>query len=714
MAADQPVVVSLKANLEKIIFQAPDTAYFVASFKDLDTRQIFTATGYMPDLSQDSTYLLKGSMVQHKRYGKQFSCTSVERVLPEFKESVITFLSSDQFPGIGKVTAQKIFEALGEDALNKIQADPSVLDSLTLSPAQKQTLVDGLEDYKGRDSVFMRLVAYGLSESLIYKLKQAYKSKLEEVLQENCFLPYYEVKGFTYRHACKIADGMKMPHDDPRRLEALVYRKVFEACYQNGNTSLSDRTLYNECKIGNYGAYHQAVQSLMDRGLLFFDETIYPVTLYQAEQEIAKGLHAHEFKVALPADDLDDLIERIERKEHISYDQKQKDAIREFFHHSIMILNGGPGTGKSTTVKGILDLVRLEFPNSQIQLAAPTGRASKRLAELSDMPSRTIHSLLKYNMDTETFVAGADDPLECDFLIVDEFSMVDTSLLAALLKALPSTCRILMIGDEDQLPSVSPGKVFNDIIDSHTVSMVSLQKLFRQANGSGIAALASQIRNEQPVTYSDGVVFHDLPVDDIALKVMDLIQGSFDPEQTQILAPKYQGPAGIDAINEAMQNLLNPFDKNKSEMKVGQVTFREGDKVLLKKNRTNENVFNGDIGRVAEVDQVGEVVTVAFDEHNLVSFPRKEISENLSHAWCISIHKAQGSEFQHVILVMDPASSFMLDKRLLYTAISRAKKRLDIVGSRSLFESRIRNTSISSRQTGLKKRLEQAWKSSAA
>lgn len=704
--------VTFKAKLNRIIWKADDSPYFVAAFTDQDTGQTFTATGYNSKLNLDSIYELTGHMVQHRRYGRQLSIDAMDVQLPRLKERGIAFLASERFPGIGRKTAARIFEELGDDALVLIHENPDCLDRLALNSAQKQALIEGIQEYKDRDSIFVRLVGYGLSEKTIQLLRQVYKEKLEEVLAANCFDPYFQIRSFRYTDAVKIADGMRMPVQDPRRLEASVFRRIQEGCYSQGNTYLTDEQLYAACGSPDYEAYHAAVQSLMDRGILYFDQPgIYPKNLYAAERQIVRQLHRHSFKVACPAENIEELIASVERKEHIQYDVLQKEAISQFFSRSMMILNGGPGTGKSTTVKGILDLIRQEYPSCEVQLAAPTGRASKRLADLSDMPARTIHSLLKYNMDKEEFMAQKQDLEAMDFLIIDEFSMVDTWLFASLLRALPPKCRLLMIGDEDQLPSVSPGQVFNDMIDSGMIEKVSLKRLYRQSEGSGIAVLAHQINREEPPVYQDGVIMHDLPSEDIALKVMELVRDSFDPDTTQILAPKYQGAAGIDAINESMQNLLNPFDRNKAEIKVGvnQKTYREGDKVLLKKNMAEHNVFNGDIGTIIEVDQKAETVVVDFEAGDPVTFQRRELSDCLSHAWCISIHKAQGSEFQHVILVIDPAAGFMLDKRLLYTAVSRAKKRLDIVGSRALFEARIQSRSFSDRQTGLKNRLISEW-----
>lgn len=702
--------VSLQAKLEKVIFRANDSNYFVGAFTNMEDKQEFTGTGSFSNIKSDTVYELEGRYVVHPRYGKQLAIISMQQHMPKRKDSTIKFLSGSQFPGVGEKAAKKITEALGEDALSKIQEDPEVLETIGLSSAQVESIQNGMAQYGYKDKFFMELLSYGIPEQQLQALKKRFQGQAEEVVEQNPFEAYFSVPRFSYASAQKVADARKMPAEDQRRMEAYVYKAFQELIHSSGGTRVQDSDLFSYTKLVNFSEYHEAVQSVIDRGLIYYEDGLYPATLFHAENVIAKLLHKHDFKLAPLSEDLDVQISRIEEKNAIEYDSLQKEAIKQFFTHSVMVLNGGPGTGKSTTVLGILDLIGMEFPGAQVQLAAPTGRASKRLSQLSHNQARTIHSLLKYDMENGIFRTEASDLCNTDFLIVDEFSMVDTWLMANLLKALPADCRILMIGDEDQLPSVSPGQVFNDIIDSKCVAKVSLQTLFRQSAGSGIALLASQIRKEHPLEYKDGVTFYDLPPEDIAEKVMELIQESDHPESVQILAPKYSGAAGIDAINEAMQEYLNPFSPSKSQLAVGKFIFREGDKVLLKRNRSMEHVYNGDIGEIIEVDVGGKTVVVSFDDDIEVPFTASEISDDLVHAWCISIHKSQGSEFQHVILVVDPSARFFLEKRLLYTGVSRAKKQLDLVGSKEVFEQKACMTSTRPRYTGLRNRLRKEWK----
>lgn len=348
------------------------------------------------------------------------------------------------------------------------------------------------------------------------------------------------------------------------------------------------------------------------------------------------------------------------------------------------------------------------YPDAVIQLCAPTGRASKRLSQLSDNDSKTIHSLLKWNLEDNHFGKNEKDPLDIDFLIVDEFSMVDTHLFASLLKALPPHCRILLIGDEDQLESVGPGKVFSDLIETNIFPIVHLEKIFRQSKGSGIALLARDIRDEKKVDFGDGASFIERKPEHILETLMKEVSAYDEDERAalQIIAPMYKGRVGIDAINAAMQQLINPPAPHKKQMKAGTVWFREGDKVMLQKNLPDDDVYNGDIGYISEIHD--HVITVDFGTQ-IVDFT-KDFLYYLTHAYCISVHKSQGSEYETVYCIVEPQTARMLNKKLLYTAVSRAKKQLFVIGDEKLFERQIRLKQSHIRLTMLKERIRAAQK----
>ena len=700
---------SVLAKLEYIIFENKETHYVVASFSQTNTYHLFTGAGRIVDPMEDQEYELSGEYIRHPKYGTQFKIESYKKILPTHEDAIIHFLSSDTFPTIGKQTARQIYELLGDTCLEQIKEDYSILYQI---PKLNQKRIDiikkGIEEFEGFNDTYIQLMKFGLDDRKIRLLEDTYKDKVLDTLKENCFLPYYEIYGFGYKSALKLADGFQIDKNDNRRLDAYIYETARQLAMMSGNTYITLVSLMERCK----GATNEDIQASLERlsvqkSIHVEEGKVYPFSLYDDEISIASHLFEHIFEVeSVDEMELEQKIKEVEFSYAIEYDEEQKKAIRLFFEKSFFILNGGPGTGKTTTVKGILNICRSFFPDATIQLCAPTGRASKRLAQLSSCDSRTIHSLLQWNKDDNTFAKNEEDPLEIDFLIVDEFSMVDTHLFAQLLKALPRYCRILLIGDEDQLESVGPGKVFEDLIASHICPIIHLEKIFRQSEGSGIITLASQIRKEERCFYEDGVTFIERDAKDI-MECLDEIVRNKDMDNLQILAPMYKGVAGIDAINVYMQALYNPQSNSKSQFRVGTTVFREGDKVMLLKNLPDDDVYNGDIGSIVSidtVDRVNHVISVDFG-NTIVDFS-SDFLYYLNHAYCISVHKAQGSEYESVICIVEPNARYMLEKRLLYTAVSRAKKELILIGNQPLFEKQVKLKQKRIRQTTLVQRIK--------
>ena len=700
---------SVLAKLEYIIFENKETHYVVASFSQTNTYHLFTGAGRIVDPMEDQEYELSGEYIRHPKYGTQFKIESYKKILPTHEDAIIHFLSSDAFPTIGKQRARQIYELLGETCLEQIKEDYSILYQI---PKLNQKRIDiikkGIEEFEGFNDTYIQLMKFGLDDRKIRLLEDTYKDKVLDTLKENCFLPYYEIYGFGYKSALKLADGFQVDINDNRRLDAYIYETARQLAMISGNTYITLVSLMERCK----GATNEDIQASLERlsvqkSIHIEEGKVYPFSLYDDEISIASHLFEHIFEVeSVDEMELEQKIKEVEFSYAIEYDEEQKKAIRLFFEKSFFILNGGPGTGKTTTVKGILNICRSFFPDATIQLCAPTGRASKRLAQLSSCDSRTIHSLLQWNKDDNTFAKNEEDPLEIDFLIVDEFSMVDTHLFAQLLKALPRYCRILLIGDEDQLESVGPGKVFEDLIASHICPIIHLEKIFRQSEGSGIITLASQIRKEERCFYEDGVTFIERDAKDI-MECLDEIVRNKDMDNLQILAPMYKGVAGIDAINVYMQALYNPQSNSKSQFRVGTTVFREGDKVMLLKNLPDDDVYNGDIGSIVSidtVDRVNHVISVDFG-NTIVDFS-SDFLYYLNHAYCISVHKAQGSEYESVICIVEPNARYMLEKRLLYTAVSRAKKELILIGNQPLFEKQVKLKQKRIRQTTLVQRIK--------
>lgn len=692
----------ITARLEYIIFENKTNHYVVANFTESGTHHTFTAAGRIDDAQEDQEYALQGDYVKHPKYGDQFRINIATKKLPDQSESIIHFLSGEHFPTIGKKTAQQIVDTLGDHCLEDIAKDITLLDQIpNLNPKKKKIIEEGIQEFTGFNETYMTLIQYGLSPKQIQMLEDHYENTLE-VIQENCFKPYYEVYGFGYKTACKLAQAIQLEANDTRRLDAYIYELTRQLSMATGNTYITIASLLEKAGNIDQTQFQDSIERLTNEEYLYIENTkIYPFTLHDDEITIAKELRHHTFDVE--SIDVSTQTDKIEFALAIQYDEEQRQAIQTFFNSSLMILNGGPGTGKTTTVKGILEILKITYSDSSIQLCAPTGRASKRLGQLSNCDSRTIHSLLQWNLEDNSFGKNEEDPLDVDFLIIDEFSMVDTHLFAALLKALPDTCRILIIGDEDQLESVGPGKVLEDLIQANICPIIHLKKIFRQANGSGIVTLAKNIREEKECIYEDGVTFLERSSLKIIDTLIDLMK-DMDLTDMQILAPMYKGVSGIHAINHEMQALFNPKAKDKNQIKVGTTIFRENDKVMLLKNLPDEDVYNGDIGTIIDIDSKQNVISVDFFS-TVVDFT-SDFLYYLTHAWCISVHKSQGNEYQNVFVICDQNSKYMLEKRLLYTAVSRAKKQLYILGNKDLFEKQVKLKQTRIRQTTLKEKIE--------
>ena len=698
----------LKARLDYIVFENKQNHYIVGSFSAVDTYLHFTANGTIKDAKEDMEYEIEGEFVTHPKYGEQFKIRSAKLILPTNEKQIIRFLTGEQFPTIGKKTATQIYEALGENCLEDISKDVSILYQIPSLTQKKIDIIEkGIQEFSGFNEVYVKLLKMGLSDNKIALLQNQYENVLD-VLEKNCYQPYYEIYGFGYQSACKIADGLELDPMDTRRKDAFIYDLCRNISMSTGNTFLTWTSIVENVRGLQVEDIKESIERLQNESYVFVEnDRIYPFALYEDEYIIAKGINNHIYEIEPIQDELlEESIKEVEFTYNIEYDDKQKEAIASFFHFSFSVINGGPGTGKTTIVKGILRIIQHLYPECKVQLCAPTGRASKRLAQLSNCDSRTIHSLLQWNLEDNSFGKSEEDPLDIDILIVDEFSMVDTHLFAQLLRALPVNCRILLIGDENQLESVGPGKVFEDIIASNVCPVLHLEKIFRQANGSGIVSLAQNIRLEESCVYEDGVDFLERDSIEI-LPTIEQFAKDCDLSNMQILAPMYKGVAGIDAINGMMQNLFNPYSNLKKQIKIGTTVFREHDKVMLQKNLPDEDVYNGDIGMISSISKVNGVNTIEVDFGNHFVTFATDFLYYLTHAYCISVHKSQGSEYDTVFMVVDKGSTHMLEKRLLYTGISRAKKQLYIVGNQDLFERQVKLKQKRIRQTTLKERIKE-------
>ncbi len=704
-------------QIDRIYFNRPESGFVIGAMREEQMKKTIRFKGTLPGCEVGQLWQIQGGWVHHEKYGDQIEVDKARQLEKSFDEDLVRFFSSNRFPGVGKVSAKKIVETLGEGAITTILQDPSVLtEQCQLSEKLAYVIKDGLRGLGGKGQQMEQLLRWGLNQRDINMIQQL-PDDMQENLLKDPYWAFYNVRGFGYESSSKLADGCHVQKDDPRRIEANVYHQLRQMVQRSGSTAITRANLAGMCQVSEE-LLTPALKSLIHRKLITVrDNFVYLSEQYQAELLTSALIYTHLFQVEAPEyQTIEAALRKVERRYRIQYDKDQHKAVHTFLNNSMMILNGGPGTGKSTLLKGLLAMIQEFYPSQTLLLCAPTGRAAKRMNELSGRSARTIHSLLGWDADLDAFARNENHPLSCDFLVVDEMSMVDNRLFSSLLRALPGYCRILLIGDEDQLESVGPGNVLRDLIESGKVPVVRLETLHRQKKGSGIPLLASEIRNNRPVTFEDPVAFLNVRQEETMAALEKVIDEQEDPTNVQILAPRYGGTSGIHEINAMMQNIINPFSTSKPEIAISvttsdgkrAMTFREGDKVLLKINMAELDVYNGDIGEITSVDPMTGSLICEFNGIE-VEFTKQDLYNNITHAWCISIHKSQGSEYPNVCLIADSNGGSMLRKRLLYTAISRGKAKLTIIGSESLFRNGVRTQESDRRQTTLQLRMNQYW-----
>ncbi len=734
-------------QVQSEIFTSPDSFFKVlivsveeANF-DWHEPEI-TVTGSFGDLSDDQTYRFEGKIVEHPRYGQQFQATSYHVNRPTSKDGLIDFLSGKQFTGIGKKTAEKIVDKLGTDAINKIIADPHVLDELKLRKTIKDSLVDNLRANQGMDQIIIGLNDLGFGANLSSAIFDKYGEETLHIINENPYQLAAEIDGISFNRADQVAKKLGIAMDDSRRIDAAIIQTLDDLTMETGDTFTTTKPLLQQTiqllaqgsggRVSTDLIANQIVELEKNQEISYADEKIYPTALYNAEWQIADHLHrlltVDQEKV--PATTIEKTVTKVADQSGITYDQVQKEAIKTALNSKVMLLTGGPGTGKTTIIKGIvasyakihdlsLDVNEYKEKSFPVLLAAPTGRAAKRMSEATDLPASTIHRLLGLNGREMPTDMNARD-LEGSLLIIDEMSMVDTLLFKTLIQAVPTSMHVVLVGDKDQLPSVGPGQVFHDLLDFAELPKVELTNIHRQAADSTIIPLAHAIKegklppdltNKMPDR--SFISCHANQVPSVVQQIIDLSKKrDYSANDIQILAPMYRGQAGIDRLNELAQQAYNPPANGRQEVDFRGLTFRVGDKVLQLVNVPEKNIFNGDIGKITAIESgrtVGkknESITVDFDG-NEVSYSRMEWNQ-LRLAYCISIHKAQGSQFKMVLLPVVRQFSRMLQRNLLYTAITRAAEKLVLIGEPYAVATSVENEAIN-RNTSLVERLKMLW-----
>ena len=715
----------IKGKLSKIIFHNNQNGYTVGLLKvkesDIDdlVNKTVTFTGSLPDLNEIDTYIMTGNLTNHEKYGSQFQVKSINRIMPQETDAMIDILSSNLFKGIGKKTAEKLVSVFKEKTFDVILNDTSNLLLIPgISEKQAKTLKEALKQYQGSYEDILMLNKLGFSTSESMKIYHYYKDKLNEVLDGNLYNIYYDIDEISFPRVDSIFVA-KYEKDSPSRVAGAIIYIIKTLSMTYGHTYFSKEEvnsyLFRVLKVEvSEEVVADAYNSLLvDERIVIKDDRLYLWEMYEAETLIARRLRllAHD---KIKYKNLDTKIKEIETHYGIFYTDEQLDAIKLAITRKVAIITGGPGTGKTTILKGILDLYKVLSSsdkirlNEQIALLAPTGRASKRMSEVTNFEASTIHRFLKWNKDTNRFQINEYNKSSVSFVIIDEASMIDTMLLANLLKGLKSSCHIIFVGDANQLPSVAAGDVLNDMIESKELPVYALKNWHRQGTDSKIIPFAHRI-NEGILDrelLNSGSDLEFIPCkDNEIIEVIGNVCKDYNPYDLQVLAPIYKNRNGIYAINDHLQKLWNPKSPSKKEIEGNEGIYREKDKVIQLSNMKDESVFNGDFGIIDRIKLLGNKELYIDYDGNLVKYT-KSMLQNFTLGYAISIHKSQGSEFDTVLIPFTFDYRKMLYRKLIYTGVTRCKKKLILVGDINALEQAIRNNQEQKRRTSLKLFLE--------
>ena len=723
----------IKGKVRNIIYQNQDNGYVVAVFRVKETNdakmeeyigKTLTITGTFLDINEEETFILYGSPVRHERFGFQYQVTSYEKEKLSSKDALVEFLASSLIKGCGKATAVKIVDILGMTAIEQIKSDEAALDVIpNLSEAKKNAIRSSLLEYSDADDSLLKLKELGFSIPEATKIYKKYGPTTKYIMESNLYI-LTEIMDFN-----KIDTIYKSNHDelDMVRLKACMVEAMRRLSNNHGDTyyfldEIKDALKREFNLILDDITWEEMIYGLEEENKIVVENHLYYLTeYYEAEKDITDHLFSLNANNTTPFYRFEEELTRLEDENHVHYNEDQRNAIKKALENKITIISGGPGTGKTTIINAIVKLyIKMhDFSPMEvlqnIALLAPTGRASKKMSSSTGLPAMTIHRFLKWNKDTNNFGVNEYHKTQENLIIVDEMSMIDITLFDALLKGIKSNVQLIMVGDVHQLPSVGPGLILNDLIESDLFTFCPLERIYRQSENSYIPYLALEIKNkdlsEDFLSQKDDYNF--LSVDSKYIKemikkicVMSKAKG-LNEEDIQILAPMYKGENGIDNLNVSLQELFNPRDTKKEEIHYGDVIYREGDKVLQLQNNPDSNVFNGDIGYIRKIIPKSaknkDMIIIDF-EGVKVEYNKEELSQ-IKHAYAITIHKSQGSEFPHVILPISRNYYKMLYNKLIYTGVSRAKKSLVIIGEAESFVMAVNNDYASSRKTMLKEKL---------
>lgn len=726
----------IKGNYRRSIYQNSQ-GYNIGLFKVMDTDDekladyidhIITFTGYFHELNDMDTYLFYGKLVTHPKYGEQFQVDNYERCKPEEKDSIIEFLTSGLFKGIGEKKAKAIVDVLGKDTLKIILENP---DNLILIPGVTKKNIEvlhtKLQEYESSYETILILTELGFSTKDAMIVYNFYKNKTKNIIDTNIYQIIEDIYNMTFKKIDAIALKSGLEKDAPIRVEASIIYIMNELSNAYGHSYYFKEEIasYLPRVLGVNITEELFLNSLenLEKNLLIVkkEDRYYLKEMYESETLITKRFRMLSREEDIVIKDIDSKIKELENLFGITYNEQQFLAIKNSLLKKILIITGGPGTGKTTIMKGVTELYRTvnklsyEQLQEKIALLAPTGRAAKRMSESTLLRASTIHRFLKWQKETNKFQVNEYNKSRVEFVIIDEASMIDTYLMASLLKGISANCKILLVGDDHQLPSVGPGQVLHDLIESNSLQKVELTELYRQGKDSNILTLAYDIRqgevNEEVFNVGDDLTFIKATPDQVVDNVLEITDTYQDLsyKEFQILCPMYKTIAGIDEINRHVQNKVNPKTKNKKELQYGDVIFREDDKVLQLTNMPDENVYNGDIGIIKEIKTAPKKEIIIDFDGNIVKYTPSNFN-NFRLAYAISIHKAQGSEFDVVIIPIVRNFNKMLYRKLIYTGITRSKKKLYLIGDINALKYAVSNNNSDIRRTSIKDYLQNGIK----
>lgn len=709
---------SIEGKIEVIKFRNEETGYTVIRLRLLPQGDLVTVVGNMPPIEKGEEFRFYGDWVLHEKYGRQFHLASCEKILPRNPEAIEKFLSSGLIKGIGENLARSIVSTFGESTLKVLDEDQERLMEVPKIGEKRLEIIRGSwEKAKDIRDLLITLNSLGLSHNLALKIIKHYGRDCLKVLKENPYRLAEDIYGVGFVKADRISRLLGIEESSRTRIEAGVLY-ILDKAQEDGHVFLPLSELLDQSSrlLGiDSSVIESALPYISDSGKIVIDDTpsgkaAYLRGLHVAEKELARRLRAINSFKGLPFTlDFENLLKDTESNLKMSFSHAQKEAVITALKNKVTLITGGPGTGKTTVIRGIIDVSRRL--NLKVLLCAPTGRAAKRMEEATGHPAHTIHRLLEYSPNLKRFRKNEDNPLEVDLLIVDESSMIDTVLMSNLLKATPKSSMLVLVGDSDQLPSVGPGNVFRDLIESSQFPCVRLNQIFRQAMGSLIVLNAHRIMSgAMPILAGrekgkDFIFYERSEPEEILNTIVALIRKQIpeeygiSKEEIQILSPMHKGKIGVSSLNEVLQKVMNPTGP---EIRRG---LRLGDRVIQLKNNYDKEVFNGDIGRIEAVAKETGEIEVSYDSR-LIRYDPTELDE-IMPAYAISIHKSQGSEYKCVIVPVTTSHYVMLQRNLIYTALTRAKRLAIFVGTKKAVAIATKNNKPVMRYTLLKERLKE-------